>query len=281
MKAINLGLVKGGVTSMLLMTSAMSIIAADVMSAPLTITAIINEQIDFAPGCPSLVGGTISGTGISSPLGNISLAGNDCFTPIETGFSFAGKMVLTVSRGDELFADYSGFFTPTSYPSIFAFTNSIFKLTGGTGDFLNATGGGKLSGGENIQTGVGFIYASGNIFNVKKGKDHSESTQAKQRIAGSEDNLTFTDWSKRIGGLDSGLFPYGLTRGNGHTLGDYFYQDQNGQILAINGIPESASWSLMGIGLASLVAVRRRKLSDSSSCQRTIHNPGDDCRVSI
>lgn len=66
--------------------------------------------------------------------------------------------------------------------------------------------------------------------------------------------------------LDSGLFPHGLTRGNGHTLGDYFYQDQNGQMLAVNGIPESASWSLLGIGLASLVAVRRRKLSDSSNC---------------
>ena len=266
MKTINLSLVKGSVASVLLTTSAMSIIAADVMSAPLTISAIIKEQIDFAPSCPSLVGGTINGTGISSPLGSVSLAGSDCFTPVENGFSFAGKMVLTVSRGDELFADYSGFFTPTSHPSIFAFTNSIFKLTGGTGNFLNATGGGKLLGGENIQTGLGFIQASGTIFNFKKGKDYSEPTQAKQRTAGSEDNLTFTDWSKGIGGLDSGLFPHDLTRGNGHTLGDYFYQDQNGQMLAVNGIPESASWSLLGIGLASLVAVRRRKLSDSSSC---------------
>lgn len=264
MRAINLGLVKGGVTSVLLMTSVMAIIAADVMSAPLTMSAIINEQLDYAPGCPSLVGGTISGTGISS-LGNISLAGNDCFTPIETGFSFAGKMVLSLSHGDELFADYSGFLTPTSYPSIFAFTNSIFKLTGGTGNFLNATGGGKLSGGENIQTGVGFIYASGKIFNVKKSRDFSEPVQASQRVAGSEDSLTFTDGIKGIGDLDTGLFPQGLTRGNGHTLGDFFYQDQNGQILAINGLPESGSWSLLGIGLASLIAVRRRKLSDSSS----------------
>jgi hypothetical protein len=265
LKAINLGSVKGGVTSVLLMTSVMAIIPADVMSAPLTMSAIINEQLDYAPGCPSLVGGTISGTGISSPLGNISLAGNDCFTPIGTGFSFAGKMVITVSWGDELFADYSGSFTPTSNPSIFAFTNSIFKLTGGTGDFLKAKGSGKLLGGENIQTGLGFIYASGKISNFKQGKDHTGPKQAEQRIAG-EDSQTFSDGLKGIEGLDGGLFPHGLTRGNGHTLGDYFYQDQNGQILAINGIPESASWSLLGIGLASLVAVRRRKLSNSSSC---------------
>lgn len=265
MKTINLGLVKGSVASMLLTTSAMSIIAADVMSAPLTISAIIEEQIGDAPGCPSGVGGTISGSGISSPLGNVSLAGKDCFTPAENGLSFAGKMILTVSWGDELFADYSGFFTPTSDPSIFAFTNSIFKLTGGTGSFLKAKGSGKLLGGENTQTGLGFIYASGKISNFKQGKDHSGPKQAEQRIAG-EDSQTFSDGLKGIEGLDGGLFPHGLTRGNGHTLGDYFYQDQNGQILAINGIPESASWSLLGIGLASLVAVRRRKLADSSSC---------------
>lgn len=265
MKTARLSSIKYNAASMLLAASIMSGITADAISAPLTISAIIKEQIDFAPGCPSLVGGTINGTGISSPLGNVSLAGKDCFTPVENGFSFAGKMVLTVSRGDELFADYSGFFTPTSHPSIFAFTNSIFTLTGGTGNFLNATGGGELLGGEDIQTGSGFIYATGTIFNFKKSKDYSGPTQASQRVAGSEDSLTFTDGLTGIGDLDTGLFPQGLTRGNGHTLGDYFYQDQNGQILAINGIPESVSWSLLGIGLASLVAVRRRKLSNSSS----------------
>jgi len=48
------------------------------------------------------------------------------------------------------------------------------------------------------------------------------------------------------------------------SLGSYFYQDQS-RLLAENLLPEASSWALLGIGLASLTATRRRKREPSSS----------------
>ncbi|MDQ3186773.1 MAG: PEP-CTERM sorting domain-containing protein [Pseudomonadota bacterium] len=279
MKAANLNFMKRSVTSALLATSAiiLTTAATDVRSAPFSISAIIHESVSGSPGCPSGLGGTITGTGISSLLGVVSLEGNDCFTlpsATQNFFTFSdGKMILTLSDGDEIFANYQGFLTPTNQPSIFTFTDSVFKITGGTGDFLNATGAGKLLGGENIQTGNGFIYATGKIFGFKTDRDDDKDKDRKKKDKNDKekddkekDNNKDKD---RAGaqqasvtvGLDSGLFPN--SQNLGQPLGDYFYQDQNGRLLAINALPESGSLALLGIGLVSLGILRRRKLADS------------------
>ena len=272
MKIANLNFVKHNVASVLLTTSMMMSITAatDAMSAALTVNAIIHEETGFKPGCatPSSpfggFGGTITGTGTSSLLGRVALEGNDCITPIGTSFSFEGKMIFTVSSGDEIFADYSGSFTPTSYPSIFTFTNSFFDITGGTGNFLRADGGGKLLGGEDISNGWGVLRATGTITNFIKDRDHKGKNKDRE-----DKDKEHKEKDKNIGiapsdvtaitGLDSGLLP------TSQTLGDYFYQDQNGQLLAVNALPESGSLALLGIGVASLLVLRRRKLANSAN----------------
>jgi hypothetical protein len=49
------------------------------------------------------------------------------------------------------------------------------------------------------------------------------------------------------------------------TLGYYLHYDQGGRLLAENPLPEASTWALLGIGLTSLMATRRRKQEPSSS----------------
>jgi hypothetical protein len=121
-----------------------------------------------------------------------------------------------------------------------------------------------LEGGENISTGWGVMQATGTMSNFtkgKQGKNRSEPRSSHQRSAESMVNSAFSDQEGSSGaimiGLDNNPFH------NPHMPGDFFFQDQHGQLLAINELPGSGSLSLLGIGLVSFAAVRRRKLQRS------------------
>ncbi|BCT67841.1 hypothetical protein [Nitrosospira sp. NRS527] len=249
MKTVSSNLIMHFTASALAIASVVAPLTAE--SALLLISGITHEQTGYRPNCASGFGGTTTGAGVSSLLGAVSLKANDCITPVATYFSFTGEMVFTVSGGDELFADYSGSFTPTAFPSIFSLTDSIFKITGGTGNFLRATGGGTLQGVQNIANGWGVMQLTGQIANIKKDGGKSQSLFY-QHASDSPDDLAMI-----YTGSDNSLFP-GST-----TLGDYFYQDQNGQLLAINLLPASGSLSLLAVGLFSFIVMRRRKISNS------------------
>ena len=83
-----------------------SVAITDVMSAPLTITGVIQETViptfmDPSPHCGTPFEGTITGNGTSPLLGKVSFEAHDCITPVGTSLSFAGKMVFTMFSGDE------------------------------------------------------------------------------------------------------------------------------------------------------------------------------------
>jgi hypothetical protein len=250
LKTVSSNLIKHLVVSALAITSVIAPLAAE--SALLSISAITQEHTGYRPDCASGFGGTATGSGLSSLLGAVSFETSDCIAPVGNYFAFTGEMIFTVSNGDELFADYHGSLTPTIYPSIFSLTQSVFKITGGTGNFLGAKGDGTLQGVQNIATGIGLMQLTGQLAQSKKNRGKSEPLLFYQRASDSPDDSTMV-----YAGLDNSLFP-GST-----TLGDYFYQDQNGQLLAINELPVSGSLSLLGIGLACFIVMRRRKISNS------------------
>lgn len=152
-----------------LLAIASFLIPLKAQSTLLTITAVTHEQVGYKGDCSTHFGGTMAGTGISSLLGLVSISGNDCITPINDHFSFEGELTITTRNGDELFADYSGLFRPTVYLPLFTLKDAIFEITGGTGSFSQATGGGVLMGGQNILTGLGLIQARGQIFDFRNG----------------------------------------------------------------------------------------------------------------
>ncbi|SOD41591.1 PEP-CTERM sorting domain-containing protein [Nitrosovibrio sp. Nv4] len=257
MRTANSNLIRRALVATLTITSVIAPLTA-VEGAALTISGITQEEVGYRPDCASQFGGTTTGIGTSSLLGRVSLETNDCIIPIDDYFAFTGTMIFTVSSGDELFADYSGFFTPTISPSIFTLTDSIFNITGGTGSFRTATGGGTLLGGQNIQTGRGLMQATGTISDYKKYRDKSDRGESGPLFSNLGTSSSIDDTAVMHGSGDEvaaiSLVPDSLT------LGDYFYQDQSGQLLAINELPESGSLSLLGIGLAGLAVIRRRKL---------------------
>lgn len=72
------------------------------------------------------------------------------FTP--DGFDITGNLTLTAANGDELFISYHAT-TPYPDPATGAFNPAgTFTITGGTGRFANATGGGTLSAHANAGT---------------------------------------------------------------------------------------------------------------------------------
>jgi len=216
--------------------------------------------MDPSSRCTSPYEGIITGNGTSPLLGKVSFEANDCITPVENYFSFDGKMVLTVSSGDQIFAEYHGLFIPTSYPSIYTISNPTpnippLTINGGTGNFKNAKGSGNLVGGEDLQSGWGVMQLSGTISNFKTSKDYSSPVTAYELVAG-----TANDPISTIAELNNNLISNPTP-----SLGHYFQHDLSGRPLAENPLPEASSWALLGIGLAGLTVARRRKRAPSSS----------------
>jgi hypothetical protein len=140
------------------------LLAAPAVNMPIEINGVLTEIPGPSLRCPSKFGGTIIGRGEGALTGPVAFIANDCITPSGTSFTFsAGKMIVLTVAGDQIFADYSGQFVPTGVGSNFVFSNATFQVTGGTGKFSKASGGGNLTGGEDMATGQGTIKLKGNI----------------------------------------------------------------------------------------------------------------------
>lgn len=131
----------------------------------LTISGVMQEVPGPSARCPSGVGGSIAGFGDSALLGRVVVLTSDCFSQSGATFSFgAGHMIITTMTGDLLFADYSGQALPTGVGTNLAFNSASFQVTGGTGKYAKASGGGSITGTEDGATGKGTIQLSGRIF---------------------------------------------------------------------------------------------------------------------
>lgn len=151
-------------TSALLLAASSVALASSTINVPIEINGVLQEITGPSLRCPSKFGGTIIGRGEGKLTGPVAFIANDCITPSGTSFTFsAGKMIIIGVGGDQIFADYSGQFVPTGVGTSFVFSNASFQVTGGTGKFSRASGGGSLTGGEDMATGQGTIKLSGKI----------------------------------------------------------------------------------------------------------------------
>jgi hypothetical protein len=169
-------------TSLRLASSAVLLLAAFGASAkppttkPLAISGVFQEQIGPSQRCPSKTGGALAGYGSSAQLGSVAFVASDCITPVPPLFNFSnGRFMVLTGSGEQIFASYSGQFVPTGEGSKFVFSGATFQVTGGTGQYARATGGGTLTGGSDIVSGAGSLQLSGQIsYEDKAYKENKE-----------------------------------------------------------------------------------------------------------
>ena len=133
---------------------------ADQRQVPFKASVVTQEVLNpLAPDftrCPlSGLVGTTTGQGTASHMGAVTLMATDCpLTNDYVNFFFSdGRLTLTAANGDKLTATYSGSLLPVpgANPPVHAI-NGSFAVTGGTGRFAGARGGGSLQGSEDLAT---------------------------------------------------------------------------------------------------------------------------------
>lgn len=138
--------------------------AAPASTRPLTITGVFQEQVGPQLRCESKFGGTIAGFGQSAEIGRVAYVGGDCITPSGPLFNFSeGRFVIMTLTGEQIYASYTGQFVPTGKGANYVFSGATFRITGGTGRYFKATGGGSLGGGSDMLTGSGNLSLDGTI----------------------------------------------------------------------------------------------------------------------
>ena len=154
----------------LLLAASASASAASWETQTLDVEGVLVETVGAADRCPTKFGGTISGHGTSELMGGkVVFIATDCITPTPPLFNFSnGKFIVMTTSGEQIFANYSGQMIPTGDGAKYVFSNATFQVTGGTGQFSKVSGGGDLTGGEDMITGAGTIKLSGRVLYLKK-----------------------------------------------------------------------------------------------------------------
>jgi hypothetical protein len=149
----------------LLLAASASASAAEWVVQTLEVEGTLVEVAGPANRCPSKFGGTISGHGNSAMMGGkVVFIATDCITPAPPLFNFShGRFVVMTTSGDQIFANYSGQFVPTGEGAKYVFSGASFQVTGGTGKFSRISGGGSLTGDEDMITGHGNLKLSGRV----------------------------------------------------------------------------------------------------------------------
>ena len=149
----------------LLLAASATASAGDWVTEPLDVEGTLVEAVGPTDRCLSKFGGTISGHGDSALMGGkVVFIATDCITPVGPLFNFSGgKFIVMTTSGDQIFANYSGQFVPTGEGAKFVFSGASFQVTGGTGKFSKISGGGTLTGSEDMITGTGNIKLSGRV----------------------------------------------------------------------------------------------------------------------
>jgi hypothetical protein len=136
-----------------------------------------SESVSFPRALPCYGTGLLQGVGqATAGLGSVTAMSQDCINPlglpdpnVPPAFGFVSGtgpqgLVFTTSTGEQVQAVYAGTLTPQAGRPYAV--NGFFVVTGGTGRYARASGGGTLQGSETLNpdgTGQGEISLSGRI----------------------------------------------------------------------------------------------------------------------
>ena len=139
---------------------------ADQRPVPFKASVVTQETLtlDLGRCSGSFLVGTTTGQGTASHMGAVTLAATDCpHTQNFVNFFFSdGRLTLTAANGDKLTAIYSGTLLPVPGANLpMHAINGVFAVTGGSGRFAGARGGGSLQGSEDLATLKGHFEVSG------------------------------------------------------------------------------------------------------------------------
>jgi hypothetical protein len=142
------------------------LVSAAPTDAPFQATISFSEQVATTGSLtPCFLVGTISGRGVATMLGPVTLASTDCINPLAptfTSYAFSSsQVVLTALTGDQVWATYGGILSSKGV------IIGTYVIYGGTGRFANASGSGILQGFETIDlatgAGTGQIHLKGTL----------------------------------------------------------------------------------------------------------------------
>ena len=141
-------------------------VPAGAAPVPTPFTANLTAQGSFVPTAEEGVfAGTVVGAGRATHLGRVTVSSTetvDFTSPTGEVLVQDGQMVVVAANGDELHWSYSGTGTPPDANGDFALSGT-FAITGGTGRFADATGGGTFGGPASVVTFTADVVYRGAI----------------------------------------------------------------------------------------------------------------------
>jgi len=141
-------------------------VAASADAATVPFRAAISETFTINPACfPARLCGDIIGSGQASHLGKITESAtivSYLSTPLGGGcFPETRTTTLTAANGDELTLVAAGTNCATSPTTVVA--SDAYTVTGGTGRFAGASGGGTVSATVDLATSTAVVTLSGTL----------------------------------------------------------------------------------------------------------------------
>jgi hypothetical protein len=156
-----------GIAAFLALGASMALVApAALASAPTPFKAEITLQASFTPTtAPGVLSGTTSGAGHASHLGRVTLTSTEVLDLTAAPGRLTvrdGHMVMVAANGDELHWSYGGG-GPLPDANGDSDLTGTFVITGGTGRFEDAVGGGTAEGAGSVVTGIASFSYRGTI----------------------------------------------------------------------------------------------------------------------
>lgn len=109
----------------------------------------------------------VAGDGVATHMGTVDISGTHCFSPFNDPPIYAGEWEAEGANGDKVYGTYEGTMNFTEFDAdgnpIRGQINGQFTITGGTGHFQGASGGGRITGDYDLVADAGTFIREGII----------------------------------------------------------------------------------------------------------------------